>query len=153
MSTPHQSPHQAPHQSPHQIRHILAPIEDATPDRVLDAATVIAHATGATVHVVHIDPDTAALDTDTDTETPGTASALVTTAVNTLHTRGITAEGAVIHGEDTDIPTLLQQHTHTLNADLVILGANHRTGLRALLEPSATDTITRHPTTWVLVIP
>jgi nucleotide-binding universal stress UspA family protein len=34
-----------------------------------------------------------------------------------------------------------------------VLGANHRRGLRALLEASVTEDVARHADVWVLLIP
>jgi nucleotide-binding universal stress UspA family protein len=140
-------------QSP-QIQRILAPIDASDQrHRVLSAAAVTAQAMGASVHVLHVDADAPALDTDADTEEPGAASALVDAAVLGLRAEGIRVDGAVMHGADADIDDLLLFEAHRVAADLIVLGANHRRGLRALLEASVTEDVARHADVWVLLIP
>jgi nucleotide-binding universal stress UspA family protein len=137
-----------------QIHRILAPIDSSDQrHRVLRAATAMAQAMDASVHVLHVDADAAALDTDADGEAPGAASLLVNAAVDALRTAGIRVDGAVMHGADADIDDLLLVEAERVHADLIVLGANHRHGLRALLEVSVTDDVARRADVWVLLIP
>jgi nucleotide-binding universal stress UspA family protein len=93
------------------------------------------------------------MDTDADVEQPGFASVLVNAAVRDLEGVGISADGAVMHGADADIDDLLLLEAHRVGADLIVLGANHRRGLRAFLEPSVTDDVARRADVYVLLVP
>jgi nucleotide-binding universal stress UspA family protein len=136
------------------IQCILAPIDASEQrDRVLSAAAAMARSTQASVQVVHVDADVPALDTDADSESPGAASALVAAAVRELQAEGISADGAVMHGANADIDDLLLIEARRIGADLIVLGANHRTGLSALLEASVTDDVARHADVLVLLVP
>jgi nucleotide-binding universal stress UspA family protein len=139
---------------PYNIQRILAPIDASEqPDRLLGAATTFAQYMQASVHVVHVDVDVPAFDTDVDAESSGGASALVAAAVDALHAAGVSAEGVVMHGADADVDDLLLGEARRIGADLIVLGANHRTGLGALLEASVTDDVVRHADVLVLLVP
>jgi nucleotide-binding universal stress UspA family protein len=139
---------------PYQILRILAPIDGSEQhDRVLGASATIARSMGASVHVLHVDADAPAIDTDADAEAPGAASALVDAAVQHLRADDIEADGAVMHGADADIDKLLLTEAHRVGAELIVLGANHRRGLSALLEASVADDVARHADVWVLLVP
>jgi len=136
------------------IQRILAPIDgSARHDRLLRAAATFAQYLQASVHVVHVDPDAPAFDTDVDAESSGAASALVADAVDALHAAGVSVDGVVMHGADADIDDLLLSEARRIGADLIVLGANHRTGLNALLEASVTDDVARHADILVLLVP
>jgi nucleotide-binding universal stress UspA family protein len=136
------------------VQRILTPIDNSEQhDRVLAAAATFAHYTQASVHVVHIDVDAPAFDTDVDAESSGAASVLVAAAVDALHAAGVTAEGVVMHGADADVDDLVLSEARRIGADLIVLGANHRTGLGALLEASVTDDVARRADVLVLLVP
>jgi nucleotide-binding universal stress UspA family protein len=136
------------------IQRILAPIDGSEQyQRVLAAAASFAGYTKASVHVVHVDSDAPAFDTDVDAESSGGASALVGAAVDALHAVGVSADGVVMHGADADVDDLLLSEARRTGADLIVLGANHRSGLGALLEASVTDDVARHADVLVLLVP
>jgi len=137
-----------------QIHRVLAPIDASGQcERVVAAAATVASSMNAAVHIVHVDPDAPALDTDVDTESPGAASKLVTAAVDRLRADGITAEGTVMHGADSDVDDLLLIEARRVGADLIVIGADHRHGLSALLEPSVSKDVVRRANVWVLLVP
>src|SRR5690242_562638 len=105
-------------------------------DRVLAASADFAAATGATVPAAHVDADAPAFDTDNDAERAGAATPVVNDAVAFLRRRGVLADGGVAHGPDGDVYMLVLEAARDLDADLIVVGANHRHGMRALLEPS-----------------
>ncbi|SCL22520.1 Nucleotide-binding universal stress protein, UspA family [Micromonospora rhizosphaerae] len=134
-------------------QHILAAV-DATPisERVLDAATALATAFGATVHVVHIDESEAVYDRVVDLEDDTLARNQVAVAKDRLRASGVPATGEVVDGLDTDVPALILDTAHAHGADLVILGPHHRAGLARLLQPSVSDHVGRRADVALLLV-
>ncbi|MEV4542201.1 universal stress protein [Micromonospora echinaurantiaca] len=134
-------------------RHILAAV-DATPvsARVLAAATALATALGATVHVVHVDESEAIYDRVVDLEDDTLGRAQVAVAVDRLRAAGVRATSAVVDGLDTDVPALILDTAHARGADLIILGPHHRAGLARLLEPSVSDLVGRRADVSLLLV-
>ncbi|MGS2614435.1 universal stress protein [Micromonospora sp. LZ34] len=134
-------------------RHILAAV-DATPvsERVLDAATALATAFGATVHVVHVDESEAVYDQVVDLEDDTLGRERVAGAVDRLRASGVAATSAVVDGLDTDVPALILDAAHAQGANLIILGPHHRAGLARLLEPNVSDLVGRRADVALLLV-
>ncbi|MFG2102195.1 universal stress protein [Micromonospora echinaurantiaca] len=134
-------------------RHILAAV-DATPvsARVLAAATALATALGATVHVVHVDESEVIYDRVVDLEDDTLGRAQVAAAVDRLRAAGVQATSAVVDRLDTDVPALILDTAHARGADLIILGLHHRAGLARLLEPSVSDLVGRRADVALLLV-
>jgi nucleotide-binding universal stress UspA family protein len=122
-------------------------------ERVLAATSEVARLSGASVRLLHVHADSAAFDTDIDEEAPGAAGQVVEAALDRLRRDGVAVDGAVGHAADADIDDLVLLTARDFDADLIVLGANHRKGLRALLEPSVADEVARHAEVMVLLVP
>jgi nucleotide-binding universal stress UspA family protein len=135
-------------------KRILAAIDSTDQrDRVLAATAELATLTGARVHVLHVDADATALDTDNETEPARAGSQLVARAVAELRLRGVAADGGVGHAADADIDDTVLYSARRLDADLIVIGANRRHGLAAWFEHSAANDIVRHASAAVLLVP
>jgi nucleotide-binding universal stress UspA family protein len=136
------------------IARILTPVDSSDQEsRVLAATAELARLSGATVRVLHVHADSAAFDTDNDTETPGAANGVLSGALAILRGGGVNADGYIAHSAEADVDDLILLSARDYGADLIVLGANHRTGLRALLEPSVADQVARQADVMVLLVP
>jgi predicted MFS family arabinose efflux permease/nucleotide-binding universal stress UspA family protein len=112
--------------------------------RVLGAAAELAGHTGSAIRVVHFDAD--------DVEPDDEALDLVQVAVADLRSEGITADGSVAQVPDADIDDAILAAAVEHEAGLIVLGANHRRGLGALLETSVSDQVIQRATCAIMLV-
>jgi len=137
-----------------QYQRILTAVDDsAQRERVLATTAEFAALTGASVHVLHVDADAPGFDTDSDSEVSGAASRLVADAVQALQARGVRADGGIAHAADVDIDDVVLLTARDLDVQLIVLGANHRHGVRSWLEASVADEVAHRAEAPVLLVP
>jgi nucleotide-binding universal stress UspA family protein len=135
-------------------RKILAAIDGTDHrHRLLAAAGDLAAMTGSSIDVLHVDADSSAFDTASDTETEHNAVDLVADAVAGLRSRGVVANGLIAHAADSDVDDTIIKAARDHESDLVVLGPNHRRGLAGWFEASITDRVTHHTSVPILLIP
>ncbi|MGI8336431.1 universal stress protein [Actinomadura scrupuli] len=135
---------------------ILVAVDDS-PERahVLEHAAGLALATGAAVHVLHIQTiETDAMATGVVEEDTGQVHALVTASIKELTTRGVTADGEIREAIRPDIAAAVLKAAADQRADLIMLGVRRHSGLTGLILGSVADGVAHGtPPCPVLLVP
>ncbi|MCW2888893.1 MAG: hypothetical protein QOE54_3338 [Streptosporangiaceae bacterium] len=135
---------------------ILVAVDDS-PERktVLEHAARFAEATGAAVHVLHIQTiDTGFMGAGIVEEDSGQVHELVASSIKELATRGITTDGEIREAVRPDVAATVLSAAADQRADLIVLGVRRHGGLTGLVLGSVADGVTHGtPPCPVLLVP